>query len=182
MLENILLFLEKHDKTIGVMHILYAIFIAFYGLIFKKNSFDYIYIILTVFTVITWTFYNGECVLTYLIKKNKDKNYIAGKESTDLTDMYLLFGSKEIIYFTVTISLFINMISLYLVLKRNNFPYFIYYPLPLFQLLYTISLRIEHKNLHKNKLFLISQNFFKIYFIINIISILYISYKNESFK
>jgi hypothetical protein len=177
MLENILLFLEKHDKTIGVLHILYAIFMSCYGLIFKKNSFDYIYIILTVFTVITWTFYNGECVLTYLIKKNKDKNYIAGTESTDITDMYLLFGSKEIVYFIVTISLFIYMISLYLVLKRNNFPYFIYYPLPLFQLLYAISLRIEHKNLHKNKLFLISQNFFKIYFIINIISILYISYK-----
>jgi hypothetical protein len=177
MLENILLFLEKNDKAIGLLHAFFAIFVSFYGIIFKKNWFDFIYIFYTIIVVISWTFYNGECLLTYLIKKNKDKNYIAGKESTDLTDMYLLFGSKEIIYFTVTISLFINMISLYLVLKRNNFPYFIYYPLPLFQLLYTISLRIDHKNLHKNKLFLISQNFFKIYFIINIIYILYISYK-----
>jgi hypothetical protein len=91
--------------------------------------------------------------------------------------MYLLFGSKEIIYFIVTFLLFINALSLYLVLKRNNFPYFIYYLIPLFQLLYTISLRIQHKNLHKNNLFLISQNFFKFYFIINLIYILYISYK-----
>lgn len=177
MLENILLFLEKNDKLIGVLHAFFALFISFYGLIFKKNWFDYIYLFYTIIVLISWTFYNGECVLTYLIKKNKDKNYIAGTESTDLKDMYLVFGSKEIVYFIVTILLFINVISLYLVLKRNNFPYFIYYPLPLFQLLYTISLRIEHKNLHKNKLFLISQNFFKIYFIINIISILYISYK-----
>jgi len=177
MLENILLFLEKNDKLIGTIHILYAVIMAFYGLIIKKNWFDYFYIYLTIFTVITWTFYNGECVLTYLIKKNKNKNYIAGTESTDLTDMYLLFGSKEIVYFIVTVSLFINAISLYLVLKRNNFPYFIYYLLPLFQLLYTISLRIQHKNLHKNNLFLISQNFFKFYFIINLIYILYISYK-----
>lgn len=179
MLENILLFLEKNDKLIGVLHAFFALFISFYGLIFKKNWFDYIYLFYTIIVLISWTFYNGECVLTYLIKKNKDKNYIAGTESTDLKDMYLVFGSKEIVYFIVTILLFINVISLYLVLKRNNFPYFIYYPLPLFQLLYTISLRIEHKNLHKNKLFLISQNFFKIYFIINLIYILYITYKNE---
>jgi len=177
MLENILLFLEKNDKTIGVLHTIYAIFIAFYGILFKKNWFDFIYIFLNIITLISWTFYNGECVLTYLIKKNKNKNYIAGTESTDLTDMYLLFGSKEIVYFIVTISLFINALSMYFVLKRNNFPYFIYYLLPLFQLLYTISLRIQHKNLYKNNLFLISQNFFKFYFIINLIYILYISYK-----
>jgi hypothetical protein len=177
MLENVLLFLEKNDKLIGVLHTIYAVFISFYGLIFKKNWFDYIYLFFTIVVLISWTFYNGECVLTYLIKKNKDKNYIAGTESTDLTDMYLVFGSKEIVYFIVTISLFIHAISLYLVLKRNNYPYFIYYFLPFLQLLYTSSLRIEHKNLHKNNLFLISQEFFKYYFIINLIYIFYISYK-----
>jgi len=176
MLENIIPFLEKNDKVIGLLHAFFAIFISFYGLIFKKNWFDYIYIFYTIIVLISWTFYNGECVLTYLIKKNKDRNYIAGAESTDLKDMYLAFGSKEIVYLIITISLFINTISLYLVLKRNNFPYFIYYLLPLFQLLYTISLRIEHKNLHKNKLFLISQEIFKYYFIINLIYILYITY------
>jgi hypothetical protein len=177
MLENILLFLEKNDKAIGLLHAFFAIFVSFYAIIFKQNWFDFIYIFYTIIVLISWTFYNGECLLTYLIKKNKNKNYIAGTESTDLTDMYLLFGSKEIIYFIVTFLLFINALSLYLVLKRNNFPYFIYYLIPLFQLLYTISLRIQYKNLHKNNLFLISQNFFKFYFIINLIYILYISYK-----
>ena len=177
MLENILLFLEKNDKVIGVLHLLYAIFIAFYGILLNKNRFDFIYILINIITVTSWTFYNGECILTYLIKKNNDKNYIAGNESTDLKDMYLVFGSKDIVYFIVTVSLFINAISLYLVLKRNNYPYFIYYLVPLFQLLYTFSLRIEHKNLHKNKLFLISQEFFKYYFILNLIYIIYISYK-----
>lgn len=177
MLENIVSFLEKNDKLIGALHAVYAILMAFYGILFKKNWFDYIYIFATIFTIITWTFYNGECVLTYLIKKNKDKNYIAGTESTDLQDMYLAFGSKEFAYFIVTISLFINAISLYLVLKRNNYPYFIYYLFPFFQVLYTSSLRIQHTNLHKNNLFLISQEIFKYYFIINLIYILYITYK-----
>lgn len=176
MLENILSFLEKNDKVIGLLHAFFAIFISFYGLIFKKNWFDYIYIFYTIIVLISWTFYNGECVLTYLIKKNKDKKYIAGTESTDLKDMYLVFGSKEIVYLIITISLFINVISLHLVLKRNNFPYFIYYFLPFLQLLYTISLRIQHSNLHKNNLFLISQEIFKFYFIINLIYILYITY------
>ena len=177
MLESILLFLEKNDKLVGVLHVFFSLFISFYGLMIKKNWFDYIYIFYTIIVSISWTFYNGECILTYLIKKNNDKNYIAGTESTDLKDMYLVFGSKEIVYFIITILLFISAISLYLVLKRNNYPYFIYYLFPIFLLLYTLSLRIQPKKLYKNTRFLISQHFFKFYFIINLIYILYISYK-----
>jgi hypothetical protein len=178
-MENILSFIEKNDKSIGILHAVLAIFISFYGILFNKNRFDNIYILYTIIVLISWTFYNGECILTYFIKKNKNKDYIAGNESTDLKDMYLAFGSKEYAYFIITISIFINVISLYLVLKRNNYPYFIYYFVPFFHLLYALSMRIQPENLHKNKLFLISQEFFKYYFIINLIYIIYTSYKNE---
>jgi hypothetical protein len=142
-------------------------------MIFSKNSFDFIYILYTILISISWTFYNGECPLTYYIKKINNDNYIAGTESTDIKDMYLVFGSKELVYYIITISLFMTSTSYYLVLKRNNYPNYIYILLPMMQLLYILSLRIQHKNLYKNKIFLLFQEFFKYYFILNFLYILY---------
>lgn len=166
MFQDILKFIDKNDKIIGILHLLFAIGISTYGIFFSKNMFDSIYIIFNILILISWTFYNGECFLTYYIKKMKDKTYIAGTESTDINDMYLAIGSKEIAYIFVTISVFLNMISLYLVLKRNSFPDFIYILLPIMHLLYTLSLRIQHTDLYKNKLFLTFQEIFKYYFIV----------------
>lgn len=173
MFQNIINFIEKNDKIVGIIHLLLALYISFYGMIFSKNSFDFIYILYTILISISWTFYNGECPLTYYIKKINNDNYIAGTESTDIKDMYLAFGSKEIVYYIITISLFMTSISYYLVLKRNNYPNYIYILLPIMQLLYILSLRIQHKNLYKNKIFLLFQEFFKYYFIVNFLYILY---------
>lgn len=160
-------------KIIGALHGIFWLYISFYGFVIRKNYFDILYILFQTLIVLSWTFYNGECILTYLVKKKIDRNYIAGTESTDAKDMYLLFGSKELLLFASTISVIINSLSIYLVLKRNNYSKIILYSLPLFYLLYTLSLRIQIKDIYKNKLFLISQEFFKYYFMITIIYIIY---------
>jgi hypothetical protein len=155
-----------NEKYVGLLHLFFSILISSYGILFKKSWLDYTYICYTVVVLISWTFFNGECALTYYIKKKANKNYIAGEESTDLKDMYLLFGSKNIAYYFITFFTFVSAISTYIVLKRNNYPRFIYYSLPLLSLLYTISLRISPKNLHENKTFLFTQEIFKAYFIL----------------
>jgi 4-hydroxybenzoate polyprenyltransferase len=171
MFEN---FIQQNDKIIGIIHFLFAMLVAFYGIIFKKNMFDFIYILYIFLVLISWTFYNGECVLTYVIKKIKDKNYIAGTESTDMHDMYLLFGSREIINLLLIIGTILGSISFYIVLKRNDYPNYIYYILPLLLLLYTSLLRINNKDIYKNKYFLVFQEIIKYYVIINLIYILYL--------
>lgn len=166
-------------KYIGLLHSLFSCFISFYGFIIPKNDFDIYYIIYQFIVVISWTFYNGECLLTYYIKKCENKDYVAGKESVDLKDMYMLFGSKENTYLLVSIFIIINAFSIFIVLRRMGFPQYIYYSLPLLHFLYAISLRVYPYNLHENKYFLISQEIFKFVFIILFIITLYLySMKN----
>lgn len=161
---------------VGILHFLLAIIIPFYGILFKKSWFDYIYILYTILVVISWTFFNGECMLTYYHKKQQNENYNAGEDSTDLTDMNSLFGSKEMVYYVITISIFLNAISEYIVLQRNQFSIYLYTTLPLFHIIYTMLLRIQ-TNLHKNELFLFTQEIFKLYFSIAFIFIIYKFYK-----
>ena len=156
---------EILHKIIGILHLLFAIFISFYGFIFKKNWFDMIFIYYTLLVLISWTYFNGECCLTYYIKKNQNQNYIAGTESTDMKDMYLLFGSKEIAYVFVSITIIANITSEYIVLKRNGAANYICVILPFMHLLYTLLLRIYSYNLHTNKIFLFLQEIFKLFFI-----------------
>lgn len=159
------------NQTIGTFHALFAIIISFYGILFRKSWFDVIFVIYTLIVLISWTFYNGDCFLTYYIKKYYNQNYVAGEDPTDLQDMYLLFGNKEMTYIIITITIVFNVISSFIVLKRNGFSSYIYYGIPFFHLLYTISLR-TFTHLYKNSRFLLLQNIFKIIFIIYLIIVL----------
>jgi hypothetical protein len=167
LLENI------NEKYVGLFHLFFAIFVSLYGILLKKSWLDYPYIFYTIIVLISWTFFNGECFLTYYIKKKANKNYIAGEESTDLKDMYLLLGSKNISYFIITFFTFVSAVSTYIVLKRNNYPSYIYYSLPSLSLLYTTSLRVSPINLHENKIFLFTQEIFKAYFILVILILIF---------
>ena len=170
MFEN--LFENINEKYLGFFHVFFSVFVSLYGIFFKKSRLDYIYILYSVFVVVTWTFYNGECLVTYYIKKKENKNYNAGEESTDMKDMYLLFGSKNIVYAMVTFFVFVNSISVYIVLKRNNYPSFIYYSFPIVNIMYTLAIRISTFKLHENKIFLFFQEIVKVYVIFILLLIL----------
>jgi hypothetical protein len=166
------------NQVIGIFHALFAIAISFYGIIFRKSWFDVLFVLYTLIVLISWTFYNGDCPLTYYIKKDYNQNYVAGEDPTDLQDMYLVFGNKEIVYIIITIAVVFNVISSFIVLKRNGFSSYIYYGIPCFHLLYLISLR-TFTNLHKNGIFLFLQNIFKIIFIIYLIIVLQFFYTKK---
>ena len=168
---------ENNIKIIGIFHLFFAIFMSLYGILFKKSFFDYFYIFYTILLLISWTMYNGECLLTYYIKKHLNNNYICGQDSTDLKDMYLLTGSKTLTYIFVFFTIFLNTLSEYIVLKRNNYPNYIYYGIPISHLIYNLMLRFFINNLYKNKLFLILKNIFKFYFIIMLILLIILKIK-----
>ena len=65
-------------------------------------------------------FFDGECFLTYIIKKMENPNYIAGSESTDLTDMNSQFDKKSFRAF-LDIFVVLNIISIFLVNRRNGY-------------------------------------------------------------
>ena len=168
------------SKLTGFLHILIGIFISLYGVLFKKSWFDYVYMLYAIIVMLSYVFLNGECCISYYIKKSKDKNYIPGKEPTDLKDMNLLFKNKFVVYFIILFINLFNLISEYIVFRRNNFSSLFYVGFPFAHLLYILSLRY-FKNIHKNKSFLFIQNIFKIIFIFYFLFYIYLFYRNSKF-
>lgn len=141
-----------------------------YGFIFIKNWFDNFYIIILVLTTLSWTFYNGECLISYYSKKSKNKNYIAGEDISDLNDMYQNFFSRKFVDSTIYICSFVIIISEIIVLKRNNYNKYICYLFPILQLSYVIFLKI-YKKIYQSKILLLINEFFKFSFIVILIFI-----------
>jgi hypothetical protein len=156
-------------EIIGFLHFIFAFFISMYGIIFKKNWFDIVFMYYSVLVILSWTFYNGECVLTYYIKKMENPNYIAGSQSTDLTDMYLLVGTKQSTKIIASIGLLLNAISLYIVFNRNGFSNIMSALIASIHLLYITVIRLASIS---NQYFLIFQQMVKIFFIFILILLL----------
>ena len=123
-----------------VLHLLLTLYIVLYGFISQKNSFfDFLYLFIVYGCPLSWTFYDGECPLTYYHKKWIDPSY-TGRDTKISDDMTSIFGKEvesfinkhdKIVYFVVSI---INAISIYLVARRQNFPM-----LAIFMLLFTTN-------------------------------------------
>jgi hypothetical protein len=163
--------IDTINKLVGLFHALFATFISLYGILIPKQQFDYIYILYALLVAVSWTFYNGECILTYYIKKYYNKTYKSGEEPSDLKDMYLLFGNKDIVDAVVNFFLVIYVISLGIVLYRNKFSKYVYFLLPTTLLFYTFCLRF-FDNLPYNPTFLLLQHAFKLVFIVYLVIVL----------
>ena len=113
---------------IGIIHVVSACLFSIYAFLFKRNRFDYVYLCVIYFLLLHWTFLNGECFLSYMIKKGKNPEYIAGQE-TGKNEMIELFkGNKYLINLFRFIINVVWTVSLYLVLVRNKFSPLYYVP------------------------------------------------------
>ena len=107
-------------EIVGIIHIISFICVAFYGFFVNKNKYDFYYIFFMLFVILNWNIFKGECIVSYLMKKTKDKNYVMGNDSADLDDMNI-FEEKilnKILFFSINI---FNIISVGIVLFRNNY-------------------------------------------------------------
>lgn len=107
------------------LHIAVVIFVSFYVFLFKKNFFDYVYLSYIYLVILHWTFFNGECFVSYLYKKLKYKNYKAGDNLKDneLTSLYHMKHSTVAIL-AITNILFIT-INIWMIAKRNRIPIYL---------------------------------------------------------
>ncbi len=125
------------------------------------------------FISLHWTFYNGECIISYWHKKKLDPNYIAGQD-IHKHDFSLFFNPKILYLFTIVSNILI-MYNLYIIFKRNKLPLYLVYIFILLAQLYFFGLKLCNKH-YKNKLYLFFQEIYKYLLIVWGILFLYTVY------
>ena len=141
-------------EIIPLLHVLLLVYIVFYGFISQKTSFfDFLYLFIVYGTPLSWTFYDGECPLTYYHHKAIDPSYYTGRDTKTSDDLTSIFG-KEIKtfinkHYTIIslIVLIIYSISIYVVARRQNFPVLIIFMLQFSTGSYWLTI-INNMNFH----------------------------------
>lgn len=114
-------------EIIPLIHFFWTLFITFYGFITKKNWFDFYYLFYIYIVCFSWTFYNGDCPISYYYNKQNNVNYKAGnfKEESDLDH---ILGKKYVPFLRkhhgliVSLLAFFCILSMYRVMIRKNIP------------------------------------------------------------
>lgn len=147
--------MNEYDKLFyGIIHWLFSVFMAFYAFFFStKNPFDYVYLYIMMLVILSWTIHNGECVVSYWIKREEDPKYEAGQATNEAGDMVLAKDYQEIINIVLFIGQFITCIGLYIVFTRNHVSKFISIPTVLTYIIYKMVTRLNDDHLH-NTLFM----------------------------
>lgn len=114
-------------EIMPLLHFCWTLYITLYGFITNKNWFDFYYLFYIYVVCFSWTFYNGDCPITYYYNKQTNPFYQAGSFREE-SDLHIIFGekNKEIFkkYHTIIVSLLsiICSFSMYRVMKRQKFP------------------------------------------------------------
>jgi len=105
----------------GILHLLHCPCLILLPYYVKNPIFDLLYIEYFLGIMFSYTFINGECPISYIYKKRKDPNYIAGSRITDYLEMNTLFffSPTQIQYFFGTTTI-LYMGTLIYVIYRNN--------------------------------------------------------------
>ena len=144
------------DKWIGCIHLFTAFILSIYAFLFKRNKFDYLFLLFIYFILLHWTFLNGECIISYVIKKMKNKDYHPGEvRENDMTKIIPHYFS--IVKYILDI---LSTITFYLVLTRNSFTWAYILPFMFLSILYK-CIKMWKEERRKNIRFLILQDSIK---------------------
>lgn len=143
----------------GLIHIFLTVFVSIYGVVFNKSTLDKLYIYYILFLNISWTFYNGECILSLLYKELNNMK----KNSSKATDMMLWFESEKHYDIFIWANSILIMASVIRVFYRNNIPLIMIFIFLFMNLTYLLLTR--QYNDCKNLTFLTIQGIYKIYYI-----------------
>ena len=106
-------------KIIGIFHMCHSFALMIYPYIY---DYDVEYVNYYVWILLSYTYLNAECPISYLYKKMRDPSYIAGTTLTSFDDMYTI-ASKEYVNLYVFIMTCLSMGSLFMVLARLKTPF-----------------------------------------------------------
>jgi hypothetical protein len=110
-----------------LLHFVIMCYLAFYGILSKKSIHDYFYLWFVYVLVLHWTFFNGECCLSYFYKKQLVPTYIAGSD-TSIEFKWVFKHHSNLIDRLSNVRNILILISIYLVAKRNHIPFLFYLP------------------------------------------------------
>jgi hypothetical protein len=152
------------------IHILIVLYTILYGICVQNNKYDYIYLAYIYFLLLHWTFFKGECIVSYYFKKIQNNEYELGSDFTNDEYYYILGDYKK---YGIVFASIILIINILIISNRNNIKNYIIFIFILLLQSYTLVLSF-FTNYNKNinfqlfneiiKIFLI---FFGIYIFIN---------------
>jgi hypothetical protein len=142
------------DKLLyGGIHWIVSVFMALYAFFSTKNPFDYLYLYIMMFVIISWTCYNGECIFSYWIKHEENPKYEAGQATNEAGDLVLVRDYQEMINTVLFIGQCITCIGMYIVFTRNHVSKLISIPTVLTYIIYKVVTRLNEDH-SRNTLFL----------------------------
>lgn len=146
-----------NDVIIAVLHLCFGLFFSFYGILFNKNRFDFIYLSIIYFLLLHWTFFNGECAVSYIIKSINDPEYIPGKDTkNEMDQLYTNDFVKKCVSVIVAIAWVYTILTVFI---RNKITLLFYGTFLFFYLFYKLICKFFEDRYSNH--FLILQDFVK---------------------
>jgi hypothetical protein len=140
-------------KVLGILHLFGMIIKNIYGIIIAKNIiFDKIYLIIFLSIPASWILFKDECIISYVIKKYNNKQYVLGNNPEDVDDISNLFCNNHSYLLFYHSNQVLQIISIIIVNNRTtNISYFIFIPTILLYTFYTYD--ISYKINYRKKLY-----------------------------
>jgi hypothetical protein len=111
----------NYNKYVGIIHLCGMIIENIYGFLILNNIFfDKLYIISFVSIPFSWILCKDECIISYIIKKIENKNYILGNEPENVKDISDLFVNKQQYLIFYNINTLLRICSVFIVNKRTT--------------------------------------------------------------
>lgn len=140
--------MPTYQNLVGIFHILWVAFVSSYGIttavirpFCDVTRFDSWYMAYTTFLFLSWTFLNGECLISYVYKKMHEPDYIAGTQTMEFADVTSVV-SQDTLQNILLLSIVLHLGSVFLVLRRNGFSPEVYLSYIFLILGYLITLRL----------------------------------------
>lgn len=95
-------------SLIGVFHFIHAPLLIVYPFVFSLSDWDFAYIQYFFLIMYAYTFYNGECPISFYYKKQTNPYYVAGSRVTDYDEMYTVCKDRTFVkkYIATTTTLY----------------------------------------------------------------------------
>ena len=157
------------NNHIGTIHLCCMMIENVYGFIIEKNNlFDRLYIVSFVCIPFSWIICKDECIISYLVKKIENKNYILGSEPDNVEDISRLFTNKKQYMVFYNMNVLLRLGSVVIVnMRTTKIDYFTMVPACIFYLLYNYD--ITYKLNYRQKMY----PFFQIIFSVYVFAIIY---------
>jgi hypothetical protein len=112
---------------------------------------------------LSWTFFGGECLISFIDKWIKNNDYKVGDDPVQLDDFNTIFGEKTYKYVVFPLLVIVSLVSLWIIFSRNQHHIPIAWTIGILVMvmLYLVMLRV------KNKIaFNVFNEVFKIYLVV----------------